>query len=285
MSPPNDETQPTALVTGASRGIGRTTVDAFLERGWRVAAGVREPGRSAELRDLPGVELVHIDLEDEPSIPDGVRAAETYAGGPLSAVVSNAAWALAGAVEDVDLNSAREQFQVNLFGGVAVLQAALPAMREARSGSVVFVSSIAARVTHPLLGMYCASKYALRSVAEALALEVRPFGIRVAMVEPGMVGTEFSSSTVASGSIGQGDGPYSGLFGELRAGFGEWRRLHEVPAERVAEAVARVAIEPDAPLAALVGDDAAWLSHERATRDDASFNRELLDFLGIHQHR
>ena len=225
MSPDSAQQQPTVLITGASRGIGRASVDAFLERGWRVAAGVRDPSGVPDLTDAPGVEVVHVDLADEATIPDGVRAAEAFAGGALGAVVSNAAWALAGAVEDVDLDAAREEFQVNLFGGVAVLQAALPAMRAARAGSVVFVSSIAARVTHPLLGMYCASKYALRSIAEALSLEVRPFGIRVTMVEPGMVGTEFAASTTATGSITDPDGPYSGLFGELRAGFGEWRRV------------------------------------------------------------
>lgn len=285
MSPPDDETRPTALVTGASRGIGRATVEAFIERGWRVAAGVRDAERASEVAGMPEVELVHLDLSDESTIPDGVRAAQEYAGGALAAVVSNAAWALAGAVEDVDLDAAREQFQVNFFGGVAVLQAALPAMREARAGSIVFVSSIGARVTHPLLGMYGASKYALRSVAEALALEVRPFGIRVTMVEPGMVATEFAASTTATGSIGDGDGPYSSLFGELRSGFREWRRLHEVSAELVAEAVVRAASEPETPLAVLVGDDAAWLAHERETRDDAGFYGELLDFLGIQEHR
>ena len=285
MSAARREAGPTALVTGASRGIGRATVDALLANGWRVVAGVRDPGAARDLASLADVEVVHIDLSDEGTITDGVRAGEAFAGGALSAVVSNAAWALAGAVEDVDLDAAREQFQVNVFGGVGVLQAALPAMREAGSGSIVFVSSIAARVTHPLLGMYCASKYALRSVAEALALEVGPFGIGVTMVEPGMVATEFSASTTATGSIETGEGPYSSLFGELRVGFGEWRRLHEVPAERVAQAVARAVIEPETPLTVLVGDDAAWLSYERGSRDDAAFNRELLDFLGIRRHR
>lgn len=280
-----DAAPPTALVTGAARGIGRATVDAFLDRGWRVAAGVRDPEQAQADLDLPGVRVVQIDLLDESSIPTAVADAEDHADGALAAVVSNAAWALAGAVEDVDLDVAREQFQVNFFGGVAVIQAALPTMRDAGGGTVVFVSSIAARITHPLLGMYGASKYALRSVAEALSLEMRPFGIRVVMVEPGMVGTDFSRATRASGSIGTGDGPYTDLFAELRSGFGEWRRLHEVPAARVAEAVVRGATEPQTPLSVLVGDDAAFLAHERRTRDDAAFSQALLDFLQIHQHR
>lgn len=276
---------PTALVTGAARGIGRATVQAFLARGWRVAAGVRDLARAGELPDTPAVRPVLIDLAEESTIAPGVHEAEQHAEGPLAAVVCNAAWALAGAVEDADLDLVREQFQVNVFGGVRVLQAALPGMRAAGTGSVVLVSSIAAHVTHPLIGFYCASKYALRSIGEALALEMRPFGIRVTMVEPGMVGTDFAAATTPSGSITSADGPYGGLFGELRAGFGEWRALHEVPADRVAEAVVRSTLEPETPLRVIVGDDSALLAHQRSTRDDAAFHDGLLDFLGISEHR
>jgi NAD(P)-dependent dehydrogenase (short-subunit alcohol dehydrogenase family) len=200
-------------------------------------------------------------------------------------VVSNAAWALMGAVEDVDLAAARAQFEVNLFGGIAAVQEALPAMRAEGTGVVVFTSSIGARITNPLLGLYHASKYALTSVAEALALEAGPLGVRVVLVEPGMVRTEFPAATTPTGAIASGEGPYLPLLEELRVGFGEWRRLHAVSAERVATAIVRAIEEPETPFRVLVGDDAALLAHLRARGDDARFHADLLDFLRIERHR
>ena len=120
-----------------------------------------------------------------------MAAAERHAGGALACLVSNAAYGVLGAVEEVDLAEVRAMFETNVFGAAAVLQGVVPGMRAAGGGSVVFVSSIGARFANPLLGMYHASKYALSAIAEALAVEGRPFGIRVSTVEPGMVDTEF----------------------------------------------------------------------------------------------
>lgn len=272
----------TALVTGAARGIGRATAVRLLAGGWRVVAGVRDVAAArADLPADPRLAVVRLDVTDAEQVRAGVAEAERLAEGALGAVVNNAGWALMGAVEDVDLARARDMFETNFFGAAAVLQAALPAMREARAGVVVGVSSIGARISNPLLGMYHASKYALTALHEALAVEMAPFGVRVVTVEPGMVETEFPKATTPTGSVADPDGPYAPLLGELRAGFGEWRRRHGIGAEEVAEAIAAAIADPAAPFRVEVGEDTRILGGARERLADREFHAELLGFLGV----
>jgi len=274
---------PTALVTGAGRGIGRAAAAALLEAGWRVAAGVRDPAAAAAMRsDAPaGLLVVELDVTRPQSVREAVAAAEELAGGPLACVVNNAAYGVFGAVEDVDLDEARAMFETNLFGAAAVIQAALPAMREAGRGAVVNVSSIGARFSNPLVGMYHASKQALHGLSEALALECRPFGVRVVNIEPGMVATGFSAAVRRTGALAEGGGPYAALARDLREGLLAWRRRCEVPAEEVAAAIVRAATDPATPFRVTVGEDAAWLARARAAADDDAFHDQLVAFLRV----
>lgn len=261
----------TALVTGAARGIGRATVDALAGRGWRVVAGVRDP--STAVFDHEAVAVVQLDVTDAASVREGVAAAEEFAAGALGAVVSNAGYALLGAVEDVAMDEVRAVFETNTFGALAVVQAALPAMRAASGGTVVFVSTVGAGLPTPLLGAYRASKAALNALADVLSLEGRPFGIRVGRVEPGMVATEFSQATRRSGSITDPDGPYSPLRAALFEGMGRWRARYECTADEVAAEIIRIIEDPTAEQVTLVGDDAKRL--HGSTEDD------VLAFLGV----
>lgn len=273
---------PTVLVTGAARGIGRACVDGLLEAGWRVVAGVRDPD-AAGLPEAPAHRLVvtTLDVSDPTSVIRGVAAAERAAGGALDAVVNNAGYAVMGAIEDVDLDEVRAMFATNLFGALAVLQAAVPAMREAGRGVVVNVSSIGARFANPLLGAYHASKAALSIASEALALECKPHGLRVVNVEPGMVGTGFAAAVRRTGSAPTGEGPYAELAGEIREGFGAWRQRYEIPPDDVARAVVRAVTDPSSPFRVTVGDDAALLARTRASVDDATWQDALIDFLRV----
>lgn len=272
------------LVTGASRGVGRATAERLLADGWAVTAGCRDVAAAAEaLPQDPALTIVRLDVTDDDEVRAAVRAAEERAGGALDVVVNNPAWALLGAVEDVDMDMARQMFETNFFGAATVMQAALPAMREAGRGLVVNVSSIGARITNPLLGMYHASKYALTALSEALAIEGEPFGIRVCLVEPGMIETDFPKATLPTGAVARGEGPYAPLLAELRPGFQEWRRRHGVPPEEVADAIARAAAEPSPPFRIPVGDDAVFLSESRGRLADREFHAELLQFLQIRE--
>ncbi len=274
---------PTVLITGAGRGIGRSAVELFSESGWRVVAGVRDVAAAEEAYgDWPGVHVTHLDVTDPASVRAGVAAAEGHAGGALTCLVSNAGYAVLGAVEDADMAEVRAMFDTNFFGAAAVLQAALPAMREAGRGSIVFVSSIGARFSNPLLGMYHASKYALSAMAEALAVECRAFGIHVATIEPGMVDTDFPKATRPTGALARGEGPYLPLLADLRRGFGEWRERNPTSPDAIAMAVLGAAENADGPFRIPVGEDAMLLGRAReTTTDDAAWQDEMLAFLSI----
>jgi NAD(P)-dependent dehydrogenase (short-subunit alcohol dehydrogenase family) len=273
---------PTALVTGAGRGIGGACALAFRREGWRVVAGVRDVAVAEGAYAGTGVHVTRLDVADPASVEEGVEAAERHAGRAIACLVSNAGYAVLGAVEEADLGAVREMFETNVFGAAVVLQRVVPGMREAGGGSVVFVSSIGARICNPLLGMYHASKYAASAIAEALAVEGRPFGIRVSAVEPGMVDTDFSSATRATGAASRGEGPYVPLLEGLRRGFAAWRRDHPTRPDVVARAVVRAALDPDPPFRILVGDDARELAALReGTADDRAFHDWLAEYLRL----
>ncbi len=273
----------TVLVTGAGRGIGRASVELFAASGWRAVAGVRDlDAARAAYAGLPDVHLVHCDVTEAASVAAAVAEAERLAGGALDALVGNAGYAVLGAVEDVDLDEVRAMFETNFIGAVAVVQAALPAMRARGTGTIVFTSSIGARISNPLVGMYHASKYALLAMAEALAVECRPFGVSVCSVEPGMVDTDFPRATRPTGSLARGEGPYVPLLDDLRRGMAAWRARTPTPAAVVAEAIVRAASSDHPPFRITVGDDAAGLAATRAaTTDDRLWHDEIVDFLQL----
>jgi NAD(P)-dependent dehydrogenase (short-subunit alcohol dehydrogenase family) len=166
----------TVLVTGTSSGIGRACAEHLRDRGWTVLAGVRTPGDAP-----PGCEEVALDLTD------AVQLA-ALRGRPLDAAVLNAGIALSGPLEFVPLDELRAQFEVNVVGQVALLQAILPALRDAR-GRIVLIGSVSGRLALPFLGPYAASKFAVEALADSLRGELAPFGTTVSLVQPGSIAT------------------------------------------------------------------------------------------------
>jgi NAD(P)-dependent dehydrogenase (short-subunit alcohol dehydrogenase family) len=175
------------LVTGASSGIGEASALRLARAGWRVLAGVRAGADGDRLRAAAGTQLepVRIDVTEPATI---AAAAEALGDEPLDGLVNNAGIALAMPLEFLPLDQLRRQLEVNLVGHIAVTQALLPNLRSGR-GRIVNVGSIAGRSSLPFLGTYAASKHALEAVADALRVELRPFGIAVTVIEPGTIAT------------------------------------------------------------------------------------------------
>jgi NAD(P)-dependent dehydrogenase (short-subunit alcohol dehydrogenase family) len=177
---------PTVLVTGASRGIGRATALRLANAGWDVFAGVRSEAVGRLLAsEAVGITPVVLDVTDA----DHIAALDETLPERLDAVVNNAGVVVAAPVEGLALEDLRRQFEVNVVGQVAVTQAVLPRLRASR-GRVIFVSSISGRVSAPFMGAYSASKYALEALADALRLEMRPWGVHVVLIEPGAIDTD-----------------------------------------------------------------------------------------------
>ena len=178
---------PTVLVTGAARGIGRATTLRLAAAGWDVIAGVRRPQDGDSLADSGQgrVRPVALDVSDAEQI--AALAPELTAG--LDALVGNAGIFVGGPVETVAPDELRRQLEVNVVGQVAVAQAVLPHLRASR-GRLVFVASVAGRISTPMFGVYSASKFALEAVADAMRMELAPWGIRVSVIEPAQTDTD-----------------------------------------------------------------------------------------------
>jgi NAD(P)-dependent dehydrogenase (short-subunit alcohol dehydrogenase family) len=187
----------TWFITGASRGFGRSFAQAALAAGDRVAATARDTSSLQDLVADHGDALlpVELDVTDRDAAFAAVRSAHDHFG-RLDVVVNNAGYGVSGAVEELSEEQARRQFEVNLFGALWVTQAALPILREQRSGWIVQVSSIGGLAAFPLTGIYHASKWALEGLSETLRQEVEPFGIKVLMVEPSGFRTDWAGSSM-----------------------------------------------------------------------------------------
>jgi len=178
------------LVTGASSGIGRATVQIFAAAGWHVAATMRRPEDGRDLASLSGVRVWPLDVTSTESVEAAIGAAHG-AFGRLDAVVNNAGYGVDGVFESMDDELIRRQFETNVFGLMRVTRAVLPLLRRQQGGTLVQVSSMGGRVTFPLYSIYHGTKWAVEGFSESLAFELRPFGIRVRLVEPGKINTDF----------------------------------------------------------------------------------------------
>ena len=184
----------TWLITGASRGFGRVWTDAVLERGDNVAATARSLASIADLKEKYGDRVLTVELDV--TKPDQVKAALGQANayfGKLDIILNNAGYSLVGTIEEATADEVRALYETNIFGTLSVIQAALPLLRQQGGGHILGVSSGLGHVTLPLIGYYCSSKWAFEAIHESLAMEVKPFGIKVTIIEPGAYATEFGS--------------------------------------------------------------------------------------------
>ncbi|MBI4940309.1 MAG: SDR family NAD(P)-dependent oxidoreductase [Actinobacteria bacterium] len=197
------------LVTGCSSGIGLATAQRLLTAGHTVYATARRPETLDGLARA-GARVLALDVTDEASMRTAVEAVE-HEHGAVGALVNNAGYGVYGPVEEVDLDDVRAQFETNVFGLGRMCQLVLPGMRRAGRGRIVNISSMGGRLVFPTGGWYHASKYAVEALSDALRLEVKPFGVDVVVVEPGLIRTEFG--TTASHGLAAGDegSAYGGL--------------------------------------------------------------------------
>ena len=183
-----------ALVTGVSSGIGRATAELLSERGFRVFGTMRRPGET----DSRNVELVQLDVRDEESVATCVRTVLDRAS-RIDALVNNAGYALIGSLEETSTEEAKELFETNFFGVLRMNRAVLSIMREQRQGRIAIIGSVAGFVPMPYQGIYAATKHALEGYSESLDHEVRQFGIRVSVIEPGFTRTAMAQNAQIAG--------------------------------------------------------------------------------------
>ncbi len=178
------------LVTGASSGIGRETVKLFQTKSWKVAASMRSPEKEVDLQRIADVECIRLDVTEIDSIKSAI--AETLEKfGRIDAIVNNAGYGLIGAFEAASPEQIEKQFQTNVFGLMNVCREILPYFREQKRGTIVNIASVGGRLTFPLYSLYHGTKWAVEGFSESLQYEVRPFNIKVKIIEPGPIKTDF----------------------------------------------------------------------------------------------
>lgn len=197
------------LITGCSSGIGRATALRLAGRGWTTYATARKVESLGELA-AAGCRTLTLDVTDEESMRAAVAAIEAETSG-LAALVNNAGYGEFGMIEEVELDRVRAQFDTNVFGLARLCQLVLPGMRRSGHGRIVNVSSMGGRLVFPAGGYYHASKYAVEAITDALRFEAAPFGVRVSLVEPGLIRTGFGEVAAETLAKASRPGPYAAL--------------------------------------------------------------------------
>jgi NAD(P)-dependent dehydrogenase (short-subunit alcohol dehydrogenase family) len=257
------------LITGCSTGIGLATARHLAARGDRVYATARRPDASAELvaarADLADIRTLPLDVTDDGSVHAAVKAV-LDAEGRIDVLVNNAGIGAFGTFEFVPEDAARATFETNFWGVMRVTRAVLPSMRAQRSGVIVNISSISGRIAAPAMGVYPASKYALEAASEALAREVYPFGIRVAIVEPGFVVTPILDKGLDTLTLDP-DSPYADVERRVYGLFTHAKVIGASP-ESTAEVIAEAIDAKEYRLRYLAGDGARVFLNGRAKVSD-----------------
>lgn len=245
---------PTVLITGCSSGFGLETAKLFLEKGWKVVATMRQP-RADILPASANLIVLPLDVTDPASIARALGQA-----GEIDVLVNNAGFGAAVPIELIEPDTARQLFETNMLGTLAMLQAILPRFRERRSGVVINVTSTVTLKPLPLVSVYRASKAAVNALTESLAVEMEQFGVRVHIVLPGRSPETNFGNNALPHLRGLDNPDYKPLIEGMIAGF----RDNTGPvthAADVAEAVWRAATDPHAPLRIPAGEDAVqWMA-------------------------
>ena len=242
----------TVLITGCSSGFGLETARYFLDRDWKVIATMRTP-REDVLPRSEHLRVLALDVTDPESIRQAVDAA-----GPIDVLVNNAGIGVLNALEGISMDIAREVFETNTLGTMAMTQAVLPQFRQRRSGVIVNVTSGVTLMPLPLLSVYTASKAAVNAFTESLALELQPFHVRVSLVLPGRAPeTRFGENAQPRMQSGFPEA-YAGF---AQSVFAKWEQATAITrSQDVAEAVWRAANDPSCPVRMAAGADAVALA-------------------------
>jgi NAD(P)-dependent dehydrogenase (short-subunit alcohol dehydrogenase family) len=243
----------TIMITGASTGIGRATALYFKDKGWNVAATMRTPERVEGLSEGPKLKLYRLDVLDEASI-DQAMAAAIGDFGKIDVILNNAGYGAMGPIEAATKSQVERQFDTNVTGLISVMQRFITLFREQGGGTIINVSSIGGRITLPFYSLYHGTKWAVEGITESLSFELEQFGIKMKLIEPGAIATDFGdrSQDVLSRDGLTAYDDYMAQFNKVR----DDAVNSSAPAEAVAKVIYKAATDNSGRLRYLVGKDA-----------------------------
>jgi NAD(P)-dependent dehydrogenase (short-subunit alcohol dehydrogenase family) len=263
-----------ALVTGSSRGIGFVTSTTLARNGFLTYASMRNLDKEKEIRlvvDKEKIPLktIQLDVTDSNSVDNAIKSIMEQSG-RIDVLVNNAGYGLVGAFEELGMEEIKQQYETNLFGVMRVTQAVLPIMRKQKSGIIVNMSSGAGRFGYPNGSAYVSTKFALEGLTESVAYEVEPFGIKIVLVEPGFVRTNFSN--VVAKKSQSTNSQYSKMTEKMAASI-EQMKLKSSPPELVANVVLEVVTSKNPNLRYLAGKDVEkWMEQKKNMSDEQFFS-------------
>jgi NAD(P)-dependent dehydrogenase (short-subunit alcohol dehydrogenase family) len=268
--------QKVSIVTGSSSGIGLETALMFARNGYVTYATMRTPEKGAliknavEKENLP-IKVAQLDVTDDKSVKNAIDHI-TSEDGRIDVLVNNAGYGLVGALEELSIEEIKAQYETNFFGLVRVIQAVLPTMRKQRSGRILNLSSGAGLFGYPGGSAYVSTKFAVEGLSESIAYELEPFGIKVILIEPGFVKTNFANSMLISKKAQDPTSSYSQMMQRIAASSNELAKSGS-SAELVANVILDAATNPNPRLRYLVGKDVeAWAASKKSMDESEFFN-------------
>lgn len=268
--------QKVSIVTGSSSGIGLETALTLARNGYFTYATMRNPEKDALIKNALkkenlSIKVIQLDVIDDESLKNAIDHVTSEAG-RIDVLVNNAGYGLVGALEELSMEEIKAQYETNLFGLVRVIQAVLPTMRKQRSGRILNLSSGAGLFGYPGGSAYVSSKFAVEGLSESMAYELEPFGIRVILIEPGFVQTNFVSSMVIAKKAQDPTSPYSQMMQRIAASSSELAKSGS-SADLVANVILDAVTNPNPRLRYLVGKDVeAWAASKKSMDESEFFN-------------
>ncbi|MFN3199441.1 MAG: SDR family oxidoreductase [Bradymonadia bacterium] len=257
----------TILITGASTGIGKATAELFQSKGWNVIATMRTPSKGAELAALDNVLVTRLDVTDADSISAAVSEGIERFGG-IDVLLNNAGYGAYGPLEAFDMDRVRRQFDTNVLGLIETTKGVIPHFRSRKAGTIVNISSIGGQMTFPLGALYHGTKFAVEGISEALHYEMAAIGVKVKIVEPGMIKTDFGGRSFDFAND-ESMAEYQPVIQKL---MGAWSQMTGgSEASLVAEVIYTATTDGTNTLRYRAGDDAEMLLDARKAQDDATF--------------
>jgi NAD(P)-dependent dehydrogenase (short-subunit alcohol dehydrogenase family) len=264
--------QQVAVVTGSSSGIGYETSLILARNGFLTYATMRNLNKSENMKlivakeNLP-IQIKQLDVTDDVSVKNAIQDISSEAG-HIDVLVNNAGYGLNGAFEDLAMDEIKAQYETNVFGLVRTTQAVLPIMRRQKSGTIVNISSGAGRFGFPGSSAYVSTKFAVEGLSESMSYELEPFGIKVVIVEPGVIRTNFVDGMVVAKKSQDPNSPYSQITQKIATGFEEMMK-NASSADLVAKVVLDAITDKNPSLRYLAGSDVeTWLGGKRKIADE-----------------
>jgi short-subunit dehydrogenase len=270
-----------AIITGSSSGIGHATALLLARNRFHTYATMRNIKNSGDILEIANrerlpLQVIQLDVNDDTSIKNSIEKVISERE-KIDVLVNNAGYGLVGAFEDLSIEEIKSQFETNFFGVILLTQQVLPIMRKQKSGTIVNVSSGAGRIGFPGMSAYVSSKFALEGLSESMSYELEPFGIKIVIIEPGVIRTNFKKSAIMSKKSLDDSyiSPYSSIMQKMDASITSIIE-HATPPEEVAKAILHAVTSNNPELRFPVGNDIIMMLEKKKSMSDEDFRNMMM---------